>query len=183
MFENRPGPPAPSGDELRRFEMIMDQYRAPAIALALNVLENREDAEDACQEAFASAFFNLGTRPVPENLKAWVFTIVYRRCLDIIRKRSRSLRLFHKVRANMPPPAADPGREEAPSRETSASSIAWTAISGVLTKKEKLALTLWTNEDYSSREIATILDCSAATARVHLFRARRKIKALMEKKP
>ncbi len=151
------------------------------MGLALNVLGNREDAEDACQDAFASAFFNLEARSVPDNLKAWIFTIVYRRCLDILRRRRRSLRLFLKVRAGMRPTSSVAVLSEACAHEKIASSVVSSTVLKLLTEKERLALTLWTSEDSSYREIAAVLGCSEGTARVHLFRARRKIKALMEK--
>jgi DNA-directed RNA polymerase specialized sigma24 family protein len=39
---------------------------------------------------------------------------------------------------------------------------------------------LWANEGYTARDISQVLGCSASTARVTLFNARRKIKALLE---
>jgi RNA polymerase sigma-70 factor (ECF subfamily) len=49
-----------------------------------------------------------------------------------------------------------------------------------LTPKERTALCLWANEGYMARDISEVLGCSAGTARVYLFNARRKIKMLME---
>jgi RNA polymerase sigma-70 factor (ECF subfamily) len=49
-----------------------------------------------------------------------------------------------------------------------------------LNPKERLSVCLWANEGYTSDEIASVLRCSPSTARVHLFKARRKIKALLE---
>jgi len=49
-----------------------------------------------------------------------------------------------------------------------------------LNPKERISLVLWANDGYTSAEIAAVLDCSASTARVHLFKARKKIKTLLE---
>lgn len=160
---------------------MMNQYRAPAMALALNVLGNREDAEDACQETFASAYHSLESHPVPENLKGWILTILYRRCLDVLRRRHRSLRLFRKVRADMPLRAPGPKPSEGNPHPSTGKFALSQEILRILTEKERLALSLWANEDYSYREVAGIMGSSPSTTRVHLFRARRKIKDLLEK--
>ncbi len=49
-----------------------------------------------------------------------------------------------------------------------------------LSPRERLAAALWANEGLTAAEIAGVLGCSASTARVYLFNARRKIKALLE---
>ena len=55
--------------------------------------------------------------------------------------------------------------------------------SALLTKlspRERTALCLWANEGCTARDISEVLECSASTARVYLFNARRKIKTLLE---
>ena len=49
-----------------------------------------------------------------------------------------------------------------------------------LSPRERTALCLWANEGYTAKDISEVLACSASTARVYLFNARRKIKALLE---
>jgi RNA polymerase sigma-70 factor (ECF subfamily) len=165
-------------DSLDRFEDIMRTYRAPAMALALNVLGNREDAEDACQEAFAAAYRVLKPESPPPALKAWLFTVLYRKCLDVVRRRRRSERLFRKVRQEAPDPET-PGRREP--RSLSDKLVLSERVLGVLGEKERLILSLWAQEEYTLNEIAKVLACAPSTVRVHLFQVRRKIKALMEK--
>jgi len=54
------------------------------------------------------------------------------------------------------------------------------ALLETLSPRERTALCLWANEGYTAKDIAEVLSCSASTARVYLFNARRKIKALLE---
>lgn len=161
-----------------RFEDIMRTYRAPAMALALNVLGNREDAEDACQEAFVAAYRVLDHDSPPPALKAWLFTVLYRKCLDVVRRRRRSDRLVRKVREEAPDPET-PGRREP--RALREKLVLSGRVLGALGEKERLVLSLWANEGYTLNEIAAVLACAPSTVRVHLFQARRKIKAMMEK--
>jgi RNA polymerase sigma-70 factor (ECF subfamily) len=49
-----------------------------------------------------------------------------------------------------------------------------------LNPRERISVCLWANEGYNSNEIASVLRCAPSTARVHLFKARRKLKTLLE---
>jgi RNA polymerase sigma-70 factor (ECF subfamily) len=165
---------------MEKLEEMIRTYRPPAMALALNILGNREDAEDACQEMFVSAFHELDSLPFPAGVKKWLFTILYRKCLDSLRRRRRSVRLAGRIITE------DPDRlfhcddaEGNPDR--SRPRFLSKDLLAVLSDKEKAALSLWANEDYSPDEIAQVMGCSASTIRVHLFRARRKIKDKLEK--
>jgi RNA polymerase sigma-70 factor, ECF subfamily len=157
------------------FRLIVDAYKGPLTALAMNVLGNRQDAEDACQEAFIQAFLHLDRFDRKMSLRTWLFTILFRRCLDVLRKKRR-FRSFFLRAAVEPPPSTRDGRPAAP--ESGGIS---NALLETLTSKERSALALWANEGLNSSEIAGILGCAASTARVYLFNGRRKIKVLLEK--
>lgn len=153
------------------FRMIVERYSAPAMALAMNMLGNRDDAEDACQELFIQVFQKLGSYDPNRSFKNWLYTILYRRCLDHLRKRRRRVEMVKKV-----------------SRETDLATPANPGLSRSLPSvlleqlkaKERTALSLWANEGYTAREISEVLRCSASTARVYLFQARKKIKKILE---
>ena len=156
------------------FRLIVDAYKGPMTALAVNVLGNRQDAEDVCQETFIQAFRHLSRFDRTLSLKTWLFTILYRRCLDVLRKKRRFQSFFLRT-AFEPPSRRDRGPGAPESGEISK------ALLESLTAKERSALALWANEGLNSSEIAGILGCAASTARVYLFNGRRKIKVLLEK--
>src|SRR4030042_6657485 len=79
------------------FRMIVDRYSAPAMALAMNILGNRADAEDACQELFIQVYRHLKSYDKDRSFKNWVYTILYRRCLDLLKRRRRSAELVKKM--------------------------------------------------------------------------------------
>jgi RNA polymerase sigma-70 factor (ECF subfamily) len=156
------------------FRSIVEKYSAPTMALALNVLGNYSDAEDACQELFIQVYRNLKSYDMNKSFKNWVYTILYRRCLDHIRKRRRSAELVKKMAQETPlATSANPGPSEQPKRLPS-------DLLESLKTKERTALCLWANEGFSAQEISEVLRCSASTARVYLFQARKKIKKLLE---
>ena len=154
--------------------MIVERYSAPAMALAMNVLGNRTDAEDACQELFIQVFRHLKSYDKDKSFKNWVYTILYRRCLDQLKRRRRSAELVRKIGRETPlTTPANPGHSLSPRNLPS-------GLLERLKAKERTALCLWANEGYTAQEISEVLRCSASTARVYLFQARKKIKKLLE---
>lgn len=162
--------------DVEEYHKIVERYKAKAMAIAINVLANREDAEDACQDAFIQVYSHLAKFDFKKSFAHWFYSILYKRCLDRIRKRGRFSRFYQKFKAepsqsfSIPPvnPAFGPsiGKE----------------LLGFLNPKERISVVLWANDGYTSAEIADVLKCSPSTARVHLFKARRKIKTFLEKK-
>jgi len=153
------------------FRMIVEGFSAPALALAMNMLGNRDDAEDACQELFIQVYRNLGSYDPNRSFSNWIYTILYRRCLDHLRKRRRAAEMVKKIsRETVLSTPANPG----PSRSLPS------VLLEQLKAKERTAIVLWANEGYTAREISEVLRCSASTARVYLFQARKKIKKLLE---
>ncbi len=160
--------------ELEDFRKLMDKYRGKSLALAWNILGNREDAEDACQDAFVQVYLNLEKFDFSKNFKDWFFTILSNRCLDQLRKRTRFIKFFktQKIEYRESVARRDLNPEPTP--------LFHSKLIEKLNPKERISVCLWANEGYSSNEIASVLRCSPSTARVHLFKARKKIKTLME---
>jgi RNA polymerase sigma-70 factor (ECF subfamily) len=156
------------------FRMIVERYSAPAMALAMNILGNCDDAEDACQELFIQVFRHLKSYDKDRSFKNWIYTILYRRCLDHLKRRRRSAELVKKMgRETVMTTPANPGHSHPPRSLPS-------GLLEQLKAKERTALCLWANEGYTAQEISEVLRCSASTARVYLFQARKKIKNLLE---
>ncbi len=161
--------------DVEEFHKIVDKYKGKAMALAINILGNREDAEDACQDAFLHAYSNLQRFDLQRSFRSWLYTIIYNLCLDKLRKRKRFYRFFMKMKRE------SSLIDEARTSLRSAHQPITQGVLKELSPREKAVLFLWAVEGYTSREIGDMLQCSARTARVHLFKARKKIKAILEK--
>jgi RNA polymerase sigma-70 factor (ECF subfamily) len=161
--------------DVEEYEKIVKKYRTKAMAIAMNMLGNREDAEDASQEVFIQVFQNLDKYDFDKSFSNWLYSILYKRCLDRLRKRKRFYRFYQRLKM-------EPSQEfnTQPPNPSSFSRIR-EKLAGYLNPKERISVHLWANEGYTSAEIASVLNCSPSTARVYLFKARRKIKLLMER--
>lgn len=161
--------------EMEDYHKIVEKYRTKAITMAMNILGNREDAEDASQEAFIQVYKNLEKFDFNQSFPNWLYSILYKRCLDHLRRRKRFYNFYQRVKmepsqsycVQPPNPSALPKLKE--------------KMLGYLNSRERITLFLWANEGYTSAEIASVLKCSPSTARVYLFKARKKIKALLER--
>lgn len=158
------------------FREIMDRHKDYAMAVAINMLMNREDAEDACQEAFFKAFRNLRRFDPAKSFKNWFSSLLCHDCLDRIRKRKRFRLFLGRFKSEQP--------ETVESRPMPPSPlpVLAPAVLSRLGPKERLALYLWSHEGSSGEEIAAVLGCSRKTAYVHLYRARVKLKSLLAEK-
>ena len=68
------------------FTEIVEQYSDLAYSVAFRMLRNAEDAEDAVQEAYISAFRALPNFKGQSKLSTWIYRIVVNACLMKIRK-------------------------------------------------------------------------------------------------
>ncbi|HPW17637.1 MAG TPA: RNA polymerase sigma factor [Candidatus Aminicenantes bacterium] len=162
-----------AGDPLSQRAMV-EAYGDLVLSVALNVIGNRQDAEDVCQETFLQVFRRLARYDRARSFKTWLLTIAYRRSLDMLRKKRR-FKAFSE-RARFEPAVAGRGGNPHPAAPEPLPS----ALLKKLSPRERAALTLWANEGLTAKDISAVLACSASTARVFLFNARRKIKALLE---
>src|SRR5436309_5127214 len=69
------------------FEMIIRTHSRPLFAIAYGILQNREEAEDAVQDALVKAWKSRWRVRDPEKFPAWLSTIARYRARDIARKR------------------------------------------------------------------------------------------------
>ena len=83
------------------FKGIVEMYKGKAMAFAVNILGNREDAEDACQDAFIRIYNNLDKFDSSHQFKDWMYAILHNRCMDFLRKKKRFIKYFDGQKAGL----------------------------------------------------------------------------------
>ncbi len=71
------------------FEMVIRSHSRQLFAIAYGILQNREEAEDAVQDALVKAWKSRWRVRDPEKLPAWLGTITRHRARDLARSRGR----------------------------------------------------------------------------------------------
>ena len=69
------------------FEMIIRNQSRPMFGIAYGILQNREEAEDAVQDALVKAWKSRWRVRDPEKFPAWLCMIARHRARDVFRKR------------------------------------------------------------------------------------------------
>lgn len=168
------------------FEAIVKQFEASVLAVALSVTGQRQDAEDAAQEAFVkiwrSADTFRGDGQSSGTVRVWVLQIARRAALDVVRKRKRRPVL---------PLVSDEGEAYDPPDEDVNANPAAAYMRGetVRTVREAIAdlpselrqiLILRDIEGMAYGDIARVMGCREGTVKSRIFRAREKLKKILE---
>lgn len=126
---------------------------------------DRETARDVTQEAFIRLLRNWKKVSAYDRPDAWVRHVAVRLAIQLVRRRRLQEQLTPTAE---PDPTLDP--------------IVWDVQQAVkeLPAMQRAAVALFYFEDRPSAEIASILDCSESTVRVHLHKGRRKLATLLK---
>ena len=71
---------AAKGGDVRAFATLVDTYYARCLRFALHMLGNRDDAEEAVQDAFIRVYRALPGYEEREAFEPWLFRILANRC-------------------------------------------------------------------------------------------------------
>jgi len=80
--------------DVEAFALLVARYRDRYARYAYHMLGNREDAEEALQDAFTRAYRSLARCEDPERFAAWLFRILINRCRTAGARRGRRARTF-----------------------------------------------------------------------------------------
>src|SRR5215211_4465208 len=69
------------------FRHLVERYQKRAVAQAMVILFNRDDAEDAVQEAFIDAFKAIGRFDTSRTFYQWFYVLLRNRCYKMTGRR------------------------------------------------------------------------------------------------
>jgi RNA polymerase sigma-70 factor (ECF subfamily) len=151
-------------------------------SLALRVTRDPDLASDAVQEAFATALAKADDFRGEARPGTWLHRIVYTKSIDLLRRRGREAALPEEeggmpMDEDRPTPAwSRPPDELLYGTETRA---ALERALVELTPMQRVVFELRELEERTTDEVAAILGLPAGTVRVHLHRARLRLRTLL----
>ncbi|HTR76713.1 MAG TPA: RNA polymerase sigma factor [Gemmatimonadaceae bacterium] len=105
------------GGDAEAYAQLVARHRERFGRFALHMLGNREDAEEALQDAFTRAYRSLARCEDPDRFGAWLFRILANRCKTAGSRRVRRRRTFVSDEAAMLSASEEHPAEQAAWRE------------------------------------------------------------------
>ena len=170
-----------------RFGVLVALHQRRASRIAYQYLRDASDADEAVQDAFLKVFSHIGSYREAWPFEVWFTRILINGCLDRRKARSRRDRWFvggevssaDEARASAAGPLSDP-EHRLLSRERRA------RLAGAIDRldgRQRTVFLLCHYGDCTPREVSAMTGLKESTVRVHLFRAARKLRALLGGQP
>ncbi len=158
------------------FSHLVEKYQHLAFSLSMKILNQREDAEEAAQDAFIKVYNSLAAFNGSSAFRTWFFRIVYNTAISKLRTRKNVEVGFEDVKITDKEVAET---ENAIGHLSSDERIIYLQKGLMeLEPEEHALLNMYYFDDFSIDEISSITALSASNVKVKLFRTRKK---LMEK--
>lgn len=177
---------ARDGDETA-FAEIVRRYSPRVFAFASRFFRQRSVVEEVAQEVFMKAFAQLGSYEGRGSMEGWLTRITTNTCLNMLRSTKRRPEMTvsdmtDDESAWLENKLAGSAEESFKSSERSyvAADLAERVMVN-LSADDRLVLTLVDGEDVSIKEVAEMTGWSQSKVKVQAFRARRRMRAEVEK--
>jgi RNA polymerase sigma-70 factor, ECF subfamily len=167
------------GGELDAYNELVQHYQDYLFAVCVRVVNDREAAADAVQEAFFSAYRNL-SRFRGDSFRAWLTRIALNAATDVLRLRKRRPADPYpewEDEAWQPPT----NEEDAPERQAlrrNAAEVLGRALAQI-TPDQRTAIVLYDVEGYDYQEIADMTSVSLGTVKSRIHRGRLALRELL----
>jgi len=158
------------------FAELVRRHHPAILGLCVSMLGDREEADDAAQEAFLKAYRSLGRFQGDSAFSTWVYRIASNHCLDRLRKRAREKSDSLEALLEAGGDAAEAALGQAPSgaQALEDAELVERALSA-LPPDYRLILVLRETQGLDYRELTQALDCSLDAVKTRLKRARRQL--------
>lgn len=159
----------------RAYAELIERHKDRAMTLALRMLKNRADAEEALQDAFMRAFNALGGFENKSSFSTWFYRILFNVCSTMLSKRPKHYVVsYQDEREDGSVAASEPIAEEMPDLDYESAEFQSVVREEIERLPERYAaiLTLFFVQDMSYEEIIDVTGLPLGTVKNRLFRAR-----------
>jgi len=173
-------------NDRRAQKMLFDEYAGRLMAISYRYMGNEEEANEVFQEGFIKIFNKLTTyNPSSEtfNIFYWMKRIIINTALDKLRQRKqkRILMLSDKDNTFQTTNHDEIYDFESADRDKLTADVLIEAVSK-LSPMYRVVFNLHVVEEYTHAEIADRLGISEGTSKSNLFKAKAKLRKLLENK-
>lgn len=166
-------PDTRAGDDTAWFGALFRAYHPVMVSAAYNRLNNRADAEEVAAEVFRIAWDRRQTLRDTKRL-AWLYSILRNVVGNEYRRRTRADKRRERAASEL---LAVPDLPKAASHLSDQLEVREAVAALSPSDRELIWMAYW--EELTREEMAEVLDCSTASVRVQLHRARGRLKVVL----
>jgi RNA polymerase sigma-70 factor (ECF subfamily) len=165
--------------DLNAFNDLVVVYQDMLFALVVRMVPDRDQASDAVQEAFFSAYRNMaGFRG--GSVKSWLSRIAINAAMDAQRlKKRRPADPYPELEDDTWQPPADASADPVTTSLTTERHRALSSALAAITNDQRTAIVLYDVEGYDYAEIADITKVSVGTVKSRIHRGRLALRGLL----
>lgn len=160
------------------FERIVNQHKTMVYSLALRISQQTEDAEELAQDVFMRVFENLASFKGESKLKTWIYKIAFNWCMNKTKTKRHYESVSYETQYQLSDFTLNAYEQLAQAEMQEALREAMHKLDQV----DSIIVTLFYLEEMSIDEISEVLSFSKSNIKVKLFRARKKLKEIIETK-
>lgn len=154
--------------EQQLYAELINRYKGYAFTIALKILQNRPEAEEAAQDAFIKALHNLAKFNREAKFSTWLYRIAFNTAISYKRKSKAIFQSIDNVQIGLEHEGQ--GNTELDDRKKFIE-----LAMRKLTEADRLAVNLFYLQEFSLEEIAEITGMQANTVKVRVHRARQRL--------
>lgn len=157
------------------FEKLYHEYKTLVFNVALNYLQNVEDAEEITQDVFVKVYNFLESFNQKSSHKTWIYRITINQCLDFIKQKNSQKRFFiFGKKSQNEQEYLNKATFEHPGilMENKEDAAILFEVINTLTENQKTAFLLSKLDGMSNPEISEIMQLSISSVESLVFRAK-----------
>ncbi|NBD24133.1 sigma-70 family RNA polymerase sigma factor [Paenibacillus sp. T1] len=150
--------------DMESYAFIIQHFQRKLYLYCYYLLKNQEEAEDATQDIFIKGLDRIRQFSPTVSFSAWIYKIAHHHCIDLMKKRNKSLTWFLHLR-----------KEPTEFNASRYTDYIHELLERLNTVERKILL-LRALEDYSFEEIGIIMGLKSAAVRKKYERLRKKMR-------
>lgn len=167
------------------FNYLVDAYAGKVFNTCINLVRNKEDAEDVTQEVFTAIYLSIDSFNGDSKLSTWIYSVSLNKSKEFLKRKTRKKRsgfmttLEHEDSHFVPESTVEFNHPGVLLENKQRTEILFSAIDQ-LADNQKTAYTMHKIEGLSYIEIAELMELSVSSVESLMFRAKQRLQKLLE---
>jgi RNA polymerase sigma factor (sigma-70 family) len=153
------------------FNILYDRYSKKVFGKCYSLLKSEAKAEDAAQEIFVKVLLNLSKFSGKSKFSTWLYSITYNFCIDVIRKNKKNVGVLVDDMGIYGEKVVD---EIEDSELLEKNVFRLKEVLNILPAGDKAILLMKYQDEFSIKEICSIIDKSESAVKMKIKRAKEK---------